>query len=163
MFTERQEYYSDIFRLNTIYTPQAIINGQKEFLGSNKNKLVSSIEEQLDKKQTTSIKLKATQNAAGKIEVNYSIAENNSKGAEFVLIVVQKMATNTIKRGENEGRTLHHINIVREIFYLQGTSKEETKSFDLPAGLNKEDVFVAGLIQDKRSGKIKAIQSSPIE
>jgi hypothetical protein len=72
------------------------------------------------------------------------------------------MATNKIMRGENEGRTLHHINIVRDISYLAET-KEATKIFDLPPGLKKEDVFVAGFIQDKRSGKIKTIRSSPIE
>src|SRR6187455_337133 len=32
-FTERQEYYSNIFRLNSIYTPQVVINGRKEFVG----------------------------------------------------------------------------------------------------------------------------------
>src|SRR6478609_5145412 len=37
-FTQRQEYYSNIFRLNNIYTPQAVVNGEKEFLGSNKSK-----------------------------------------------------------------------------------------------------------------------------
>ena len=71
------------------------------------------------------------------------------------------MATNEIKKGENTGRTLHHINIVRNIFYLP--LKEKTTNFTLPAGLKKEDVFVAGFIQDKKSGKIKAIQSASIE
>src|SRR6187549_315711 len=53
-FTQRQEYYSNIFRLNNIYTPQAIINGKKEFLGSDKSKLISSIEEQLNEKPAAS-------------------------------------------------------------------------------------------------------------
>lgn len=162
LFTERQEYYSDIFRLNTIYTPQVIINGKKEFIGSNRNKLISSIDEQLDEKPTTSIKLKAIQNNTGKIEVNYSTDGDNSKDAQLILLLVQKMATSKINRGENEGRTLHHINIVRQISYLHLTVKETTASFDLPKELKKDDVFVAGFIQDKRSGKIKAIQTSTI-
>ena len=162
LFTERQEYYSDIFRLNTIYTPQVIINGKKEFIGSNRNKLISSIEEQLDEKPTTSIKLKAIQNNTGKIEVNYSTDGDNSKDAQLILLLVQKMATSKINRGENEGRTLHHINIVREISYAHLTVKETTASFDLPKELKKNDVLVAGFIQDKRSGKIKAIQTSTV-
>ena len=49
-FTQRQEYYSTIFHLNSIYTPQVVVNGKTEFVGSNKEKLISSIEEQLNEK-----------------------------------------------------------------------------------------------------------------
>jgi len=162
LFTERQEYYSNIFRLNTIYTPQAVINGKKEFIGSNKNKLISNIDEQLDEKAEASITLKATQNNSGKIELKCS-TPNNLKDDQLVLLLVQKMATNKIKRGENEGRTLHHINIVREILYSSVNSKEASKIFDLPSGLNKEDIFIAAFIQHKQSGKINAVQSAKVE
>jgi hypothetical protein len=160
-FTQRQEYYSNIFRLNNIYTPQVVVNGKKEFLGSNKSKLISSIEEQLNEKSVVSINLNVVQNTEGKIDVQYSAEGADAKKEQAILVLVQKMATNEIKKGENNGRTLHHINIVRNIFYLP--LKEKTSTFTLPAGFSKEDFFVAGFIQDKSSGKIKAIQTSSIE
>lgn len=163
VFTARQEYYADIFSLNSIYTPQVVVNGRKEFIGSNKSKLISAIEEQLNEKPAASIKLKAMQNNSGKIEVSYSTAGSDSKNTQLVLLLVQKMASNKINRGENKGKTLHHINIVREISYLSSNSKEAMNAFDIPSGLNKDDLFAAGFIQDKRSGKIKAIQFSSIE
>ena len=161
LFTERQEYYSNIFRLNNIYTPQAVVNGKKEFLGSNKSKLISNIEEQLNDRSAVSIKLNVVQNTEGKIDVQYSTEGTDAKKEQAILVLIQKMATNEIKKGENTGRTLHHINIVRNIFYLP--LKEKTTNFTLPAGLQKEDVFVAGFIQDKRSGKVKAMQSTSVE
>jgi len=161
LFTERQEYYSNIFGLNNIYTPQAVVNGKKEFLGSNKTKLISSIDEQLDEKPDALIKLNALQNTEGKINVQYSTEGTDAKKEQAILVLIQKMATNEIKKGENTGRTLHHINIVRNIFYLP--LKEKTTSFKLPTGLQKQDFFVAGFIQEKRSGKVKAIQSVSIE
>jgi len=160
-FTQRQEYYSNIFQLNNIYTPQAVVNGKKEFLGSNKSKLISSIDEQLNEKSAVSIKLNVVQNAEGKIDVHYSAEGTDAKKEQAIILLIQKMATNEIKKGENKGKTLHHINIVRNIFFLP--LKEKSTNFTLPAGLQKEDVFVAGFIQDKRSGKIKAIQSSQVE
>jgi hypothetical protein len=160
-FTQRQEYYSNIFRLNNIYTPQVVVNGKKEFLGSDKSKLVSSIEEQLNERSAVSIKLNAVQNTEGKIVVQYSVEEADTKKEQAILVLIQKMATNEIKKGENKGKTLHHINIVRNIFYLP--LKEKTTNFTLPTGFSKEDFFVAGFVQDKRSGKIKAIQSSQVE
>src|SRR6187397_2274822 len=78
-FTQRQEYYSNIFRLNNIYTPQAVVNGEKEFLGSNKSKLISSIEEQLNEKSPVYIKLNVVQNAEGKIDVQYSVEGADTK------------------------------------------------------------------------------------
>jgi len=160
-FTQRQEYYSNIFRLNNIYTPQVVVNGKKEFLGSDKSKLISSIEEQLNGISAVSIKLNAVQNTEGKIVVQYSVEGADTKKEQTILVLIQKMATNEIKKGENKGKTLHHINIVRNIFYLP--PKEKTTNFTLPTGFSKEDFFVAGFVQDKRSGKIKAIQSSQVE
>ena len=160
-FTQRQEYYSNIFRLNNIYTPQVVVNGKKQFLGSDKSKLVSSIEEQLNERSVVSIKLNSVQNTEGKIDVHYSAEGVDAKKEQAILVLVQKMATDEIKKGENKGRTLHHINIVRNIFYLP--LKEKTTNFTLPAGLQKENVFVAGFIQDKRSGKIRAMQSASVD
>ena len=160
-FTQRQEYYSNIFRLNNIYTPQVVVNGKKEFLGSDKSKLISSIEEQLNEKSTVSIKLKVVQNTEGKIDVHYSAEGADAKKEQAIIVLIQKMATNEIKKGENKGKTLHHINIVRNIFFLP--LKEKSTNFTLPAGLQKEDVFVAGFIQDKRSGSIKAMQAASVE
>jgi hypothetical protein len=160
-FTQRQEYYSNIFHLNSIYTPQVVVNGKKEFIGSNKSKLISSIEEQLNERPAVSIKLNVVQNTEGKIDVHYSAEGVDAKKEQAILVLIQKMATNEIRKGENKGRTLHHINIVRNIFYLP--LKEETTSFTLPAGLQKEDIFVAGFIQDKRSGHVKAMQSASVE
>ena len=163
LFTERQEYYSAIFHLNSIYTPEVIVNGETEFVGSDKSKLINSIDEQLSEKPAANIALKAIHDTGEKIEVSYSTGENNSQDANLMLLVVQKMATNKINRGENEGRILHHINIVREISYLPVTTKETTKKLSLPQGLKKEDIFIAGFIQENRSGKVKAIKTASIQ
>ena len=162
LFTKRQEYYTNVFRLNSIYTPQVVVNGKKEFIGSDKSKLISTIDEQLNEKPVASIKLKAIQNNPEKIEVSYSTDGSDLKNAQLMLLLVQKMATNEIKRGENKGKTLHHINIVRELNELIISGKEEKRTITLPMGLNKEDVLVAGFIQDRRSGKIKAIKTSVV-
>ena len=161
-FTTRQEYYARLFNLGSIYTPQAIVNGAEEFVSSDKIKLTNAIEDQLKQKEESSIKLKAFQNVQGKIDVAYSTTKDDSNKDELILLLVQKSAANKIGKGENEGRTLHHINIVRNFSVLALSSIEETKTFDIPAGLKKEDVFVAAFIQNKKTGKITGIQSSQI-
>ena len=162
-YTSRQEYYARLFNLESIYTPQVVVNGKEEFVGSNKNKLTSAVDNSLKEKALAVINLNANQNIAGKIDISYSVNGNAGKQDELVLLLVQKIATNKIKRGENEGKTLHHINIVREFSVLSASSNEEIKTFSIPTGLKKEDVFVAAFIQNKKTGRITAIQSSPVE
>src|SRR5919206_541553 len=76
------------------------------------------------------------------------------KKEQMILLLIQKEATNKIKRGENEARTLHHINIVRQFSERSVPMKEEKTIFDIPAGLKKEDVCIIAFIQNKSSGKI---------
>ena len=161
-FTSRQEYYAGIFNLESIYTPQVIVNGEEEFVGSDKSKLINTIDAALKEKKDLSINLKANQNASGKIEVSYSTKESISEHEQLILLLVQKMATNKIGRGENTGKTLHHINIVRELSVLSAATNGQTKAFAIPSELKKEDVFIAAFIQNKKTGKINSLQFSQV-
>ena len=89
-FTQRQEYYSNIFHLNSIYTPQVVVNGRKEFVGSNKSKLISSIDEQLNERSAVSIKLNAIQNTEGKIEVHYLAEGTDAKKEQAILVLYKR-------------------------------------------------------------------------
>ena len=42
-YSERQKQYASIFNLNSIYTPQVIVNGKKEFVGSDRGQLKKTI------------------------------------------------------------------------------------------------------------------------
>jgi len=162
-FTNRQEYYGGIFRLNSIYTPQAVINGETEFVGSNSAKLISSIEERLKTGSPIEIKLNVLLKTPGKVEVIYSTGGSSSKQERLFIALVQKAATNKIKRGENEGRTLHHINIVRDFSSVLVSSQEETATFNLPPGMIREDFFVAAFVQNKTTGKITGLTKMAVK
>ena len=162
-YTARQNYYAGIFNLESIYTPQVVVNGKEEFVGSDKTKLLAVVEEQLREKTASSINLKVHHGLPGKIDIIYSVNGNTGKQDELVLLLVQKMATNKIGKGENEGRTLHHINIVREYSELNIPSIEQTITFNLLNGLKKEDVFIAAFMQNKKTGKINCLAKSNIE
>jgi len=162
-YTARQNYYANVFNLNSIYTPQAIVNGKSQFVGSNKGKLISSVDEHLKEKSTAALQLKAGQISSGKIEVAFSAEGSAAQDEKITIALVQKMATNKIQRGENEGRTLRHINIVRKLSEFPALPQEQKTAFEIPAGLKKEDVFAAAFVQNKKTGKISAMQSAQPE
>ena len=160
--TARQEYYSSIFKLSSIYTPEAVVNGKYEFVGSDKNEIVNTVEEQLKSKLSEIINLNVSGNSEGNIEVKFSITGNTSANDQMVLLLVEKAATTNVKRGENRGRTLHHINIVRKMIVTSTFSKEGAENFTLPSELKKENAFITAFTQNKKTGAVAGVAKAAI-
>ncbi|MDP4264418.1 MAG: DUF1223 domain-containing protein [Bacteroidota bacterium] len=157
-YTERQQKYSKVFGSDNIYTPQAIVNGEKELVGSREGELKSIIQQDL--KNTASspanpvvIGLTAKKTAGENISVSYKVT--NAGKVSLDIALVQLMATSNVKRGENEGHTLNHINIVRG-FKTIPVNKESNGTVDIkiPAGLAAKDLKVIAFVQDERYLKI---------
>ena len=111
-YSARQNLYARYLSLDGIYTPQAIVNGTNQFVGSNESKLNSTVGKSLQDNQKSNIEVTA-QKVGNTVMVNYDIAGND----EVILNValVQPSASTKVKRGENGGRILKHVNIVREL------------------------------------------------
>src|SRR6266487_818356 len=71
-YTQRQYRYGQIFHLNSVYTPQVVVNGKTEFVGSNENKLRNTITQELKNSPTTNIELTAKSNN-NKINISYRV------------------------------------------------------------------------------------------
>ncbi len=48
-FTDRQRQYSDWMNLQTIYTPQVVVNGVSEYVGFNERSIVKAIDASLSR------------------------------------------------------------------------------------------------------------------
>src|ERR1700733_13645315 len=46
-YTQRQKEYAKIFKLSSVYTPQVILNGTEQFVGSDENKLNTGVKKNL--------------------------------------------------------------------------------------------------------------------
>ncbi len=153
-FSRRQQDYSQQLAAQ-VYTPQLVINGQSEFVGSDEAAVNSSIEAALDGAGTAAINLKG-QLQSGKLSFTYQVT-GNSPASQLLIALVQKHAVSQVKRGENEGRTLSHVQVVRELqaFSLQH-SATGSRQFSLPSEFNRNDWEVVGMVQDTQTGVIEA-------
>jgi hypothetical protein len=110
-FTERQRNYAEVMKLQSIYTPQMIVNGRDEFVGSNKNKAEEAIKNALSKKPVYVISVDQFSIEGDRLKLNYSI--DSEPGTEVInLAVVERTVENYVPRGENQGKKLHHDNVV---------------------------------------------------
>ncbi|MGS0748953.1 DUF1223 domain-containing protein [Halpernia sp. GG3] len=98
-FSERQSWYSSIFKLNSIYTPQIVMNGQKEFVGSESGLLKSALENKNLASSDAGIQIKILNSGNGKVSVEYKLDKiNPDENLNFAL--VENHAITQVKRGE---------------------------------------------------------------
>ena len=151
-FTDRQRRYSSWMNLETIYTPQVVVNGTSEYVGSNERSIVKAIDASLSQKTDNSLTINGKADS-GKIQVEYAVT-GSTKNKALYLALVQKKASSHVMAGENKGRQLSHVQIVRELIPVDISAKSTT--INLPDSLAKEGWDLIGFIQNKGNGSITA-------
>ncbi|HEX9509796.1 MAG TPA: DUF1223 domain-containing protein [Puia sp.] len=153
-YTHRQQEYAQQFHLNSIYTPQAVVNGKVEFVGSDESRLRSAVEEGLAAATPTGkITLSAKCDDGRNIKVSYSV--DNPGKANLQVALVQSQATSQVLRGENQGRKLQHVNVVRSFQSVSLQSGDGgVVSLKLPDGLQAKDCKIISYLQSKEGRKI---------
>lgn len=152
--TKLQAQYAAAFNLNSIYTPQVVINGKKEFVGSDQSHLRQAIIEELKIKPSVDIQLAVEMNKDS-ISASYKTLVSDKRILKIALI--QVYAETVVKRGENKNRKLNHINVVREIQSITIDKKGNGKAdFKIPRDLNVPDLKLIAFIQNKADLKIIA-------
>lgn len=134
-FSDRQSEYVNKLNLLSSYTPQIIVNGNREFVGSDENALEKAVKESLILKAGAEFKnLNSSFNEKNKLKVSYEVVGNlNNCKINFALISFSE--TTHIKSGENAGLTLTNQNIVKQFVSIKATEKGEVDfdSSSLPA------------------------------
>ncbi|MEO9483318.1 MAG: DUF1223 domain-containing protein [Ekhidna sp.] len=132
LYTVRQRAYARRFGLNSIYTPQMIVNGKHEFVGSSRSELNKALV--LEAKATSKEGFEVSILSKTKTSIAFSVKSNNTANSQINVAIIEKNLSQDVKRGENRGRTLTHDNVVRAF---------DTRSFD-----GKENKFQLSLPED---------------
>lgn len=113
LFTQRQSDYSNRLRTEGPYTPQMVVNGRAQFVGSDRNALRTALAQQSQRRQ---IDLHITSAAIqdGQLSFRYSAAGvPANSGLRLMAAVVDDRDGSNVLRGENRGRALQHIFVAR--------------------------------------------------
>ncbi|MBL7816751.1 MAG: DUF1223 domain-containing protein [Saprospiraceae bacterium] len=129
IFDERQYDYSSHFNTQNIYTPQAIINGTIEFVGSRKSQVDKYIHQAIN----TPCKIDVTLSKVlkdNKFAIHYAFKSQTEsdkidlENTQLNMALVESNLETKIQNGENTGRTLKHDNVVR---YFNTTNASHTE------------------------------------
>jgi hypothetical protein len=157
VFTDRQRAYAQHLNLESIYTPQVIVNGKTEFVGSNKSALWNAISSYKEENNNR-LELQLLEVRNNQLPVTYNY-EGIQKNEVVVIELVLKNATTNVKRGENGGATLMHINIVQDM--VEKSTANATVTLNLPADFVKENYMVVAFVQNNKSFEITIAKKIP--
>jgi hypothetical protein len=152
-FSKRQHQYASIFKLESVYTPQLIINGSEEMVGSDPQ-ASEFIESALQKPAPVMVTLgPVISYEKKKIQFYYNLSEVPDNSI-LNFAVVERGLVREIWQGENKGRTLIHDNVVRYFQTIIKPAAHDSVEIELSAGLNVENSSIVVYLQDEKSWNI---------
>lgn len=155
-YSARQYQYADWLR-SRVYTPQLVLNGQREMIGSRREEVRGAVEDLLNQPSAYGISAQLDDGAEGELVVSYSLA-GDPAGARIEAALVEKSVHTAVMRGENRGRELEHVGVVRSFTGQEANTTKGRLQLEVPEDLktdaNKWEVIV--FLQDTQSGKVLA-------
>src|SRR5215467_6995070 len=121
-FSARQEQYARRFRTQGPYTPQMVVDGRSQFVGSDARTADSAIRA-ATKHPSSAIHI-AEEGGSAIIDVGPLPAGTARKAAVYAAYAADS-GTQDVLRGENKGRRLNHVAIVKELKQI-GTVDDRT-------------------------------------
>ncbi len=154
-YTRRQERYASRFHLNSPYTPQMVINGRAEFVGNDSSRAASAIRDAA--KPRSAPALIALRPAGTAIEVSVNNAGRNH--FDVFLAITESDLSTQVGAGENNGRTLRHTAVVRQLRKIGKTSSGQftgRSDVTVDPSWRRENLRVIVFLQDPDTLEIRA-------
>jgi hypothetical protein len=163
LFTQRQQFYAQKFRLDSAYTPQMVVDGSFELVGSDLGKVQKAISATI-KTAKAKIYLSAREN---KLKVDISDATSTSDATVYLAIAEDNLAS-SVQRGENAGNRLEHISVVRELKMLGKIEKGKTEFatetlVELNPAWKRENVKLVVFVQENQSRRVLGVHFIAID
>jgi hypothetical protein len=157
-FSLRQQAYSQVFRLDSVYTPQMVVDGLANFIGSDGEQARKMIHyAALQPKASVSI---SRRDSDGRVALRVEkLGVASVEKADVFLAMVESGLESAVASGENAGRRLRHTGVVRRLTHLQnveakrGAYNAELK-VDLRPEWKRENMRAVVFVQDLKTRRI---------
>lgn len=162
--TDRQKWYDENLGLSHVYTPQAIVDGTVQVLGTDQSKLLQAV---TDASDTTKAELSidhATWTGNGvSFSIHHGDLATGKIKPELIAVLAEDETETKVKAGENSGKTLRNISVVR-VLREMNPSTEGSLTLKAPG----EDKGTTGPMRivvfavDKHTGHVLAVAEQTV-
>lgn len=159
-FSDRQRGYARSLRLDSIYTPQMIVDGRTEFVGSDKPRAEAAIARAAAAAHAhVRLRPLTTGNSVSvQVTVDGIPAVRNGDAVDIVLAVTEDNLRSHVSRGENSGRDLPHVAVVRQLRSVGTATSGKTFTTNavlpLDSRWKRRDLSVAAFVQERDDRRV---------
>ena len=169
-FSTRQNEYAQAFGNRDIYTPQMVVDGQVEFVGSNRAKAIQAIAHaaQIPKASITITQIGSDREMVKlQVSIDPMAGLPRSEPADVFLAVTESNLFSNVARGENQGRRLMHAAVVRKLSLIgkisEGRSFSAAPVVQVDRQWKAKDLHAVAFVQATRDRRILAVSSIPTD
>lgn len=159
-FTQRQRSYARKFYSSQIYTPQMVVNGTFEFVGSNRARWNSTLEKLKTKVPDYNIKLNNLK--INDAEVIIEVSSDNEERVILNAAIVERGLSQKVTSGENRGRQLNHDNVVRSFKVRQFDGQLNTIKLEIPEDLDPANSSLILYAQNEKKWEVVGALRTPL-
>jgi len=156
--TSRQQDYGRIFGEDRIYTPQAVIDGRDEVVGSDEKGIARAVAAAA-KRPHAHVSLSASFARPDTVVARVEVADVPTDVKEklrTLVILTEDGLSSIVTRGENGGRTLHHDAVVRRV-----SATVEIPA--VPAAWRRDRLRAVVVVQGEKSQRIVGAATAAIQ
>jgi hypothetical protein len=165
VFTDRQSVYASRLSPEGSYTPQMVLNGRDQFVGSDGSALERALRNDAGRKHFELRILSSSSTTEG-IDVKFTFTGKPSNPLDIVAVLADDTDRSNVLRGENSGRQLQHVSVARSMTRVATVRDggEHSVHVSFPEGLSRSSGRGHHLIlfaQEQRQGAILGATTTP--
>ena len=166
IYTDRQNSYGQRFHLDGVYTPQMVVNGAEQIVGSDRGALARAVQAEEQQPPRLALHILSVSQEGSTLTVQLSTdGDLPTQGADLMAVVVDDSDRSSVLRGENSGETLAHVSVARSlarVAKLQATG-ERTVQVSIPSSVQAaEKHHVILFAQTPGNGRVLGADSKPL-
>jgi hypothetical protein len=169
VFSARQDDYARVFNIDGVYTPQMVVDGRMQFVGSDATKAREAIAGASGaSKVKITVRMASEDVKKASLVLDISIAQSpqiSAESAEVFLAVAEKGLRSSVARGENAGRSLGHTSVVRKLTSIGKFDPQEPEAFmaqpviQVNESWKRQNLKVVVFAQERKSRRVLGVAS----
>jgi|SRR4029077_13476702 hypothetical protein len=160
--TDRQNVYADHLGLKSVYTPQMVVDGTTEFLGSNGPSAKQAIEKARDLEKTTVRISGVSRENPGTLQAHVETdplpESSRARKADVYVVLALNHAESQVAGGENKGRRISHVAVLQSLTKVGTVEKSKNFAQDVRVKIDPRvdhtNLRLIAFVQEPGQGKV---------
>jgi hypothetical protein len=165
-YTDRQDAYSQRFHLDGVYTPQMVINGAEQIVGSDRAALLQAVQKEVEQPSRMALRILSVEVSPNGWNVHFSTSgELPAHGVDLIAVLADDSDRSSVLHGENSGHTLAHVAVARSIARIAKvqTAGEETAQIPIPSSFQtSQGHHLILFAQTPGNGRVLGTDTKPL-